>query len=73
MKDEPIYIVKMQGMFRDEDLERFKKKIEQQLDGKIVIIDSRIEYIEQLEPKEASELVELLYEYTKYGLRKVEK
>lgn len=68
MTDETCYIVRLRGFLRESDLERFKDEFEAKLDGKVIVVDERVESIAKLEPTDASELVELMYDFVRNRL-----
>lgn len=60
MDEEKVYLVKLKGIHREEDMARMRLRFEKELAGKVVIVDSRVEDIVQLEPQSADVLVKLL-------------
>jgi len=60
---ETVHIAKVNGILRNADLERLRELIEGQLGGRVVVIDDRFEYVAQLEPTDASDLVQLMYDF----------
>lgn len=45
MNDEPIFIVKLTGLVRQDDIERYEHLFQEQLPGRVVVVDSRVEDI----------------------------
>lgn len=47
-KDEPMFIVKLTGILRQEDIERYARKFEEQLPGRVIVTDNRVEDIREV-------------------------
>lgn len=60
--DEGIYIVKVGGVMRDSDKERLRTQFQEQLPGKVIVIDSTVEDIFKLEAQDGQALVRMLAE-----------
>lgn len=56
-KDEPIFIVKLMGILRQEDIERYARKFREQLPGRVVVVDSRVEDIYRMTRMDVEKLV----------------
>lgn len=57
---EPVYIVKLCGICRQDYMERTKERFEQELQGRVIVVDKRVEDIVQVKPQDADGLVKLL-------------
>jgi len=44
-QDEPIFVVKLTGILSPEDIERYARKFKEQLPGRVVVVDNRVEDI----------------------------
>ena len=42
---DPIFIVKLTGILAQEDIERYAHKFKEQLPGRVVVVDNRVEDI----------------------------
>ena len=60
MSDEPIYIVYCNAMHRGEDLARIRDRCAEVLGERVLVVDARIDRIEQLGEAERSRLVHVL-------------
>jgi len=60
MDEEKVYLVKLNGIYREEAMARMRLRFEKELGGKVVIVDSRVEDVVQLKPQDADALVKLL-------------
>lgn len=60
--EELIYIVRAAGMHRASDLDKLQKRIQEQLPGKVFVIDDSIVDIFELKPQDAQALVRMLAE-----------
>lgn len=56
-KDEPIFIVKLMGILRQEDIERYARKFREQLPGRVVVVDSRVEDIYRMTRMDVEKIV----------------
>ena len=43
--DDPIFVVKLTGILRQEDIERYERELKKQLPGSVVVVDNRVENI----------------------------
>lgn len=44
-QDEPVFVVKLTGILSPEDIERYARKFEEQLPGRVIVTDNRVEEI----------------------------
>lgn len=44
-QDEPVFVVKLTGILSPEDIERYARKFEEQLPGRVIVTDGRVEDI----------------------------
>lgn len=55
-QDEPVFVVKLTGILSKEDIERYVRKFEEQLPGRVIVTDNRVEDIRELtgmQPRDA--------------------
>lgn len=43
--DEPVFVVKLTGILSQEDIERYERGFQEQLPGRVVVVDGRVEDI----------------------------
>jgi len=60
MGDSPVYVVYLNAICRENDILRFKEQIVKQLDGTVVVVDAKVDRIEQLSPADKSRLIEVI-------------
>lgn len=61
-KDEPVFIVKLTGILRPEDLERYAHKFSEKLPGRVVVVDNRVEDIYKMTRLDVEKLTMVLAE-----------
>ena len=44
-QNEPVFIVKLTGILRQEDIELYERRFKEQLPGRVIVTDSRVEDI----------------------------
>ena len=44
-QDEPVFVVKLTGILSPEDIERYERGFQEQLPGRVVVVDGRVEEI----------------------------
>lgn len=44
-QDDPIFVVKLTGILTQEDIERYERGFREQLPGRVVVVDNRVEDI----------------------------
>lgn len=47
-QDEPVFVVKLTGILSQEDIERYARKFEEQLPGRVIVTDNRVEDIREV-------------------------
>ena len=47
-QDEPVFVVKLTGILSPEDIERYERKFEEQLPGRVIVTDNRVEDIREV-------------------------
>lgn len=55
-QDEPMFVVKLTGILSHEDIERYARKFEEQLPGRVIVTDNRVEDIREvtgMQPRDA--------------------
>lgn len=56
-QDEPVFVVKLTGILSQEDIERYARKFEEQLPGRVIVTDNRVEDIREvtggMQPRDA--------------------
>lgn len=55
-KDDPVFVVKLAGILRPEDIERYARKFEEQLPGRVIVTDNRVEDVREvtgMQPRDA--------------------
>lgn len=55
-QDEPVFVVKLTGILSPEDIERYARKFEEQLPGRVIVTDNRVEYVHKVtdvQPRDA--------------------
>ena len=59
--DETLFVVRLSGTFRPEDLEWYKQNFREQFPGRVLIVDSRVEDIYKVtrEDVEKLEMIEM--------------
>ena len=60
--DERIYIVKVRGIWRISDIDRFRERFQELLPGKVIVVDEFVDDIFELEPQDGQALVRMLAE-----------
>ena len=53
---EPVFVVKLTGILSPEDIERYARKFEEQLPGRIIVTDNRVEDVHKvtdMQPRDA--------------------
>ena len=54
--DEPVFVVKLTGILSPEDIERYARKFEEQLPGRVIVTDNRVEDVHKvtdMQPRDA--------------------
>ena len=44
-QDEPVFVVKLTGILSPENIERYERGFQEQLPGRVVVVDGRVEDI----------------------------
>ncbi len=56
-KDEPVFVVKLMGLLRQEDIERYERMFSKQLPGRVIVTDNRVEDVREvtggMQPRDA--------------------
>ncbi len=55
-QDEPVFVVKLTGILSPEDIERYARKFEEQLPGRVIVTDNRVEDVNKvtdMQPRDA--------------------
>lgn len=55
-QDEPVFVVKLTGILSPEDIERYARKFEEQLPGRVIVTDGRVEDVRKvtdMQPRDA--------------------
>lgn len=55
-QDEPVFVVKLTGILSPEDIERYERGFQEQLPGRVVVTDNRVEDIREvtgMQPRDA--------------------
>lgn len=56
-QDEPVFVVKLTGILSQEDIERYERGFQEQLPGRVVVVDGRVENIckvvDPMQPRDA--------------------
>ena len=55
-QDEPVFVVKLTGILRPEDIERYERWFREQLPGRVIVTDNRVEDIREvtgMQPRDA--------------------
>lgn len=53
---EPVFVVKLTGILSPEDIERYARKFEEQLPGRVIVTDNRVEDVRKvtdMQPRDA--------------------
>lgn len=53
---EPVFVVKLTGILSPEDIERYARKFEEQLPGRVIVTDNRVEDVHKvtdMQPRDA--------------------
>ena len=61
-KDESVFVVKLTGILRPEDIERYARKFSEELPGRVVVVDARVEDIYRMTRLDVERLVMMLEE-----------
>lgn len=61
-QDEPVFIVKLTGILRPEDLERYARKFSEELPGRVAVVDNRVEDIYKMTRLDVEKLTMVLAE-----------
>lgn len=61
-KDEPVFIVKLYGILRQEDIERYEQGFSEKLPGRVVVVDNRVEDIYKMTRLDVEKLTMVLAE-----------
>lgn len=54
--DEPVFVVKLTGILSPEDIERYERGFQEQLPGRVVVTDNRVEdvyRVDGMQPRDA--------------------
>lgn len=57
-----IYIVKLNAIWRDSDIEQLRKRFQELLPGKVIVVDDRVDNVFRLESQDGQALVRMLAE-----------
>jgi len=55
-QDEPVFVVKLTGILSPDDIERYARKFEEQLPGRVIVTDNRVEDVRKvtdMQPRDA--------------------
>lgn len=55
-QDDPIFVVKLAGILHPEDIERYARKFEEQLPGRVIVTDNSVEDVRKvtdMQPRDA--------------------
>lgn len=55
-QDEPVFVVKLTGILSPDDIERYARKFEEQLPGRVIVTDGRVEDVRKvtdMQPRDA--------------------
>ena len=55
-QDEPVFVVKLTGIINPEDIERYERRFQEQLPGRVIVTDNRVEDIREvtgMQPRDA--------------------
>ena len=55
-QDEPVFVVKLTGILSQEDIERYERWFREQLPGRVIVTDNRVEDIREvtgMQPRDA--------------------
>lgn len=55
-QDEPVFVVKLTGILSPEDIERYERWFREQLPGRVVVTDNRVEDIYKMTRLDAERL-----------------
>lgn len=47
-QDEPVFVVKLTGILSQEDIERYERGFQEQLSGRVVVVDGRVEDVHKV-------------------------
>ena len=47
-QDEPVFVVKLTGIINPEDIERYERRFQEQLPGRVIVTDNRVEDIREV-------------------------
>lgn len=61
-QDEPVFIVKLMGILRPEDIERYARRFSEELPGRVVVVDGRVEDIYRMTRLDVERIVMMLEE-----------
>lgn len=59
-EDGPVFVVKLNGMYKDVDLERHAERFKSELPGRVVVVDGRVDDIYKMTEQDVSKLVRVL-------------
>ena len=57
VQDEPVTVVKLTGILNKEAMERYERKFSEQLPGRVVVVDNRVEDIYKMTRSDVRRLV----------------
>lgn len=55
-KDDPIFVVRLAGTFRPEDIEWYRQEFSEQFPGRVLIVDSRVDDIYKVTREDVEKL-----------------
>lgn len=59
-QDEPVFVVKLTGILHQEDIEQYARKFSEQLPGRVVVVDNRVEDIYKMTRLDVEKLTMML-------------
>lgn len=59
-QDEPMFVVKLTGILHQEDIEEYARKFSEQLPGRVVVVDTRVEDIYKMTRLDVEKLTMML-------------
>jgi len=55
-QDEPVFVVKLKGILNQDAIERYARKFSEQLPGRVVVVDNRVEDIYKMTQPDVEKL-----------------
>lgn len=65
-QDEPVFVVKLTGILSPEDIERYARGFEEQLPGRVIVTDNRVEDVRKVTDMQPRDAIVTVHHKRKY-------